>query len=269
MSEIPSIRKAVWLLVSGIGIGFSASVILMLILGVPQEVNKIQLILLIGELFMLIPILFWGGRQHLTLGPLLRFRRPATKALLLTLPIAVSLTIIVDALDRLTQALFPPPEQLLKIGELLKITDWRSALMVIGVVVIAAPLVEELIFRGFLQRVLERRLGDITRAVLISALLFALMHFNIWWAVQIYILGVFMGYLAWRTDSILPSFIVHAFNNGWSILLTHRESSLSWYTWHGQVNPLLVLLGILVLIGNLHHFQRFPSATCDAEEHQE
>jgi membrane protease YdiL (CAAX protease family) len=79
---------------------------------------------------------------------------------------------------------------------------------VIGVVVLAAPLIEELMFRGFFQRILEYRQGDITKSVLLSAMVFALIHFNPWWIVQIYLMGLFMGYMAWRTDSIWPSFLL-------------------------------------------------------------
>lgn len=261
MQNIPSIKKAVWLILSGIGIGFLVSIILMIILAAPTDVRKIQLILLVGELFMIIPILLWGSRQRLSIVELLRFHLLPAPATVATVPIALGLTIIVDALDHLAQKIFPPPEQLARIGELLKITDWRSALLVIGIVVIIAPLVEELLFRGFLQRVLEYRLGDITRAVLISALVFALMHFNIWWVVQIYVLGVFMGYLAWRTNSVWPSFIIHACNNGWSIVLTHFDSSLPWYTWHDQVHPVVIILGLLLLLGGLQLIKTVPVRT--------
>ena len=36
---------------------------------------------------------------------------------------------------------------------------------------------------------------------------------NPFWAVQIFIMGVIIGFLAWRTDSVIPGIIVHALNN--------------------------------------------------------
>jgi hypothetical protein len=125
---------------------------------------------------------------------------------------------------------------------------------VIGVVVLAAPLIEELMFRGFFQRILEYRQGDITKSVLLSAMVFALIHFNPWWIVQIYLMGLFMGYMAWRTDSIWPSFLLHAINNGWSVWWVHEPAITRFWEWHGHVNPLILAAGILLFYIGMRFF---------------
>lgn len=256
MKEIPRIKTALYLILGGVGVGFLISAILLILLPSEKNIANIQIILLIGELFLPVPIFLWGLRRTIPLGELMRIRLPSATSLLTSLPIALGLTIIIDELDRLTQIILPLPEKFVKIEELLKITDWQSALLVIGIVVITAPLIEEIIFRGFFQRVLEYRLGDITRAVLISALVFAIIHFNIWWAIQIYLLGLFMGYLAWRSDSVFPSFIVHAFNNGWAVLWAHWRTKLTWYEWHNLVHPWIISVALAVFLGGLRLFSR-------------
>lgn len=259
MEHIPKIKTAVWLILMGVGLGFLVSMILLFIIAQPMNSGRMMLILLVGELFLPIPILIWCRRNPTSMRSLLRWHRPDRTMLVATLPIALGLLILVDALDRLTAQILPLPEKFFRIEEILKITGWQSALLVLGVVVVAAPLVEELIFRGFLQRVLEYRMRDITSAVLVSALTFAVIHFNIWWAIQIYLLGVFMGYLAWRSDSILPSFIVHALNNGWSITWLHWGARWPWYLWRGDlVNPVVVIAGLALLLWGLQLFRRVP-----------
>lgn len=77
--------------------------------------------------------------------------------------------------------------------------------------VIIAPLCEELIFRGFLLKPL-RKYGDFT-AVLVSAVIFALFHGNVDQLAYALISGIFLGIIAVRSNSILPSIILHSANN--------------------------------------------------------
>lgn len=83
--------------------------------------------------------------------------------------------------------------------------------LVVGVVVLGAPLAEELLFRGFLQPVLELRLG---RALGLgaSALLFGLGH-GLAYALPIGLLGAFFGWLVQRHGSLLPAIVAHALHN--------------------------------------------------------
>jgi len=168
--------------------------------------------------------------------------------------VSVSLTVIIDELDRLVQIVLPLPESFASIGEIMLITDWQSALLIIGVVVFAAPLVEEMMFRGFFQRILEYRQGDITKSVLLSAMVFALVHFNPWWVIQIYLMGLFLGYLAWRANSIWPSFVLHAVNNGWSVWWSHQPAFAKFYEWHGHVHPVLIIASLVCFYLGMRFF---------------
>jgi len=97
---------------------------------------------------------------------------------------------------------------------------------------IAAPIQEEIIFRGFLQSVVEMhrpvvmRLGKLTLpfSVLVSALLFAAVHiatsrlgaslgqvmFIVFGA---FVLGVLASWLRWKSSSLMPAILVHALFN--------------------------------------------------------
>lgn len=92
---------------------------------------------------------------------------------------------------------------------------WKIALAL--TVVVAAPLVEEIVFRGVLLSGLARRL-PVGWAVFISALLFGAIHLPdfkfAWYPVPgLVMLGLAAGWLRVRSKSLWPAITLHATNN--------------------------------------------------------
>lgn len=83
--------------------------------------------------------------------------------------------------------------------------------------VVVAPLFEEYLFRGFCLMSL-RRYGN-WFAIFISSLLFAFMHGNLLQGAGAFFIGLVLGYLAVRTDSIAYPILFHSINNLLSFLL--------------------------------------------------
>ncbi|MDQ1445467.1 MAG: protease family protein [Acidimicrobiaceae bacterium] len=79
-------------------------------------------------------------------------------------------------------------------------------------ITVGAPLVEELFFRGLLQRSLLRRLGPVW-AVGLSAAAFGLAHYQPLQLLGLVAFGVVLGLLAWRTGRLGPGIIAHVFFN--------------------------------------------------------
>jgi membrane protease YdiL (CAAX protease family) len=77
------------------------------------------------------------------------------------------------------------------------------------VVVVGAPVVEELFFRGLVLRSLQRRFGD-AWAVVGSALVFGLAHFEVLQLPALVTLGVILGAMAVSTKRLGPSIWAHA-----------------------------------------------------------
>ena len=82
---------------------------------------------------------------------------------------------------------------------------------------------EEVIFRGFLYPVVERRLGK-TGALLITALLFSGVHVSQLWGswpaiILITVVGFTLSSVRAHTDALLPSFIIHLSYNSTICLL--------------------------------------------------
>ena len=87
-----------------------------------------------------------------------------------------------------------------------------GVLLLILVVVIAAPIVEEIFFRGLLLRALERRVGTPV-AVVLSAAVFAVTHFQLLQLPALFVFGLVAGHLAVRSGRLGPGIIAHlAFN---------------------------------------------------------
>jgi len=84
---------------------------------------------------------------------------------------------------------------------------------------VIAPLTEEPIFRGIILRGLRARYRS-APAILASALLFGLSHANPWQFFGPTALGVLMGWIFVRTNSLIPVLLAHGLNNaiafGWS-----------------------------------------------------
>ncbi len=90
--------------------------------------------------------------------------------------------------------------------------DARAVVLLYLFVCAIVPLVEEIIFRGFVYAGLRQGYPVIS-ATLGSALLFAVMHYSVTALVPMGIIGAVLANLYERTHSLLPPFICHALHN--------------------------------------------------------
>lgn len=79
--------------------------------------------------------------------------------------------------------------------------------------VVLAPLFEETLFRGVLLPVLGERLGG-SWAVLISAAIFAVAHLSLGELAPLFVLGIGLGWLRWRSGRLACCTLMHAMWNG-------------------------------------------------------
>lgn len=90
---------------------------------------------------------------------------------------------------------------------------WLAAMWVAAV--IAAPAGEEIMFRGFLFRGWARSDRSVWPAIVAISALWAALHVQYDWAgiAQIFIVGLFLGWMRWRSGSTLLTFLLHALFN--------------------------------------------------------
>jgi len=99
---------------------------------------------------------------------------------------------------------------------LLEHSDMQARLLVIAIAVIAAPLTEELVFRGCLYGVLRQTIGRYA-AMAVSALVFALIHAHLPSIPGLIILAIALAVLYESTGSLWAPVILHASFNAASI----------------------------------------------------
>jgi len=204
------------------------------------------------ELLFLLPAVLYLQVKNYDVKRCLRLNRVPAKQIFSALLIGLALIVLLDEADRLLHMIYPMPQELVEaLGEMMILkTPWDWIAMV-GGGVIAAAICEEALFRGFMQLSMEAFAG-VTKAVLFCAVLFALAHFNPWWMIQIMILGCVLGFISWRTNSIIPCMVVHATNNGISLLINNLGSdyTLTWYSTGDHVSlPVIIFAGALLFIG--------------------
>ncbi len=107
------------------------------------------------------------------------------------------------------------------------LTEERAPVIwwLLGLIAIAGPVAEELFFRGLLYRWLRPRLG-IWRGLIVTALLFAVLHTNLMVFLPIFGLGLLLGWAYEQTGSLAAPIAIHIFHNGGMLALASVLKSL-------------------------------------------
>jgi CAAX protease family protein len=97
-------------------------------------------------------------------------------------------------------------------------------------VVVVTPIGEEILFRGFLFRGWLRSPHDVWPVILITSLLWAIIHLQYDWYVisQIFAFGLLLGWMRWATGSTILTILLHALINSEGMIETFLD--LKWLT---------------------------------------
>ena len=105
---------------------------------------------------------------------------------------------------------------------------------------------EELLFRGVIMQSL-RRFGD-PFAMVVSAILFAMLHRNLLQGPNALITGLVLGYFTLRTGSLIPAIVAHFVNNllvgGASVIMVHLPEHSAGIL-NLSIIPVYLVLGII------------------------
>jgi membrane protease YdiL (CAAX protease family) len=102
---------------------------------------------------------------------------------------------------------------------MLRMPDFISFLKVFVIMALLPAVGEELLFRGVLMRLAAQRTKDRAFPVVITSLMFALMHGNIFGMTSIFLAGVLLALIYFLTGSLWCSILAHLLNNGLQIVL--------------------------------------------------
>jgi membrane protease YdiL (CAAX protease family) len=182
--------------------------------------------LLWTELFVfLVPPALVAAGSNLRPGPfLLLARSPSSRQVLLGAACGLALFFTAAGIMSITTALVPRDwVDTFDVTRLFQGSQ-RHQLGMALVASVLAPLAEEIAFRGYLLSALRTRFPP-RMAIVASSVLFACMHLDPVRFPAVLFLGLFLGWLAWRSGSIWPAVAAHAVNNGLGSLVASRAGA--------------------------------------------
>jgi membrane protease YdiL (CAAX protease family) len=158
---------------------------------------------------------FYVLREHPTAGmrkaDALRLHPLSGGVLKWTLLAIPVMLVLVWSLGELYISIVPvPPEAFNPFGPLLRDPMGRLTVAVLAIGI--APVLEEVFFRGLIQRRMELRWGT-GIGIVGTAILFALVHVQPWVLPLHLILGLIFGWVVYVTGSIWSGVLLHAANN--------------------------------------------------------
>ena len=106
-----------------------------------------------------------------------------------------------------------------------QMTKDKATMIVLAVIM--APIFEEIVFRGIIQKGLINKGMNPATAIIISSVVFGLVHGNPWQFVGAVLLGCVLGLVYHKTKSLLLPILLHAFNNLCSSILIFYGDSES------------------------------------------
>jgi membrane protease YdiL (CAAX protease family) len=225
-------------------------------LGKPSTIYK--LILILAEIGIVIVPVIYIKKKNLSLKEIFRFNPIPTQIVSWSIILGISISIVGDELDRLVRWVFPAPDLLERFSDFLQINSGIELVILVIGAVIAASLVEEAVFRGFLQKSLEIH-QDVTRGVIYASLAWAISHLSFILLMQFFLIGILFGLLVWRANSIYPAVIGHAINNIIALIYfnMHQEKLEKFYLWGDHVSPLILILALVGLYFGFRAFYRY------------
>lgn len=209
-----------------VGILFSFVVIIFLYLGTRLQSWNINYGLLMTEfgLILLPPILFLIISKF-DVKKVMRLNNPGILNLFLIFGIMIFSLPVIGVLNLLNFWIIKQIFGRYEIFQAPISTESWGLLVGVFVIGVSAGICEEVLFRGVIQRGLER-FGAV-KSIFFTAFLFGLMHMDFQRFLGTFILGALLGYLAYKSNSLFSSIFAHFANNSIAVCLTYASLKAS------------------------------------------
>ncbi len=170
-----------------------------------------------GLVSILLPLIMLSQRSQLGFIREFMLRPPAVATALATLVVAASCILPIEAFAGLFERRWPPSADYISFILSIKPKGPVSfAVTALGLAVVV-PFTEELLFRGFVQRIFARNMSA-PLAIVLAALLFGISHFNLPILPGVFALGILYGWLLHATGRLWCPVLAHAVFNFTSLL---------------------------------------------------
>lgn len=106
------------------------------------------------------------------------------------------------------------------------------------------PLLEELLHRGVVYGRLRRMMGFVPSLV-VSALIFAVLHFNLVQFIYAFLMGLVFALFVEKSEALYPAIVAHMVANGFAVIRTETNFLIG--TVDGSVSAWLISIGCLLI----------------------
>ncbi len=174
----------------------------------------------LSEMMIFIPalaiVLFYGDKISV-LVPFKKIRIPSALLIPLYVLLLFPLVVFINSLSML----FVDNTVVEMADQILELPLWQMFLS-IG---IFGPFIEEFVFRGVILQSYQRT-GRIVGSIILSSILFGMMHLNINQFLYGAAMGVMFALLVEATGSVLSSFLAHAMFNSAEVVMMYMEKDV-------------------------------------------
>jgi len=220
---------------------FVGGLLTILIFGFDIEaapVNGIRFVTIIGQiLFIFLPAIFFSKWIYGDVSKIISLKLPRWREVLLFVLGIIILTPLLQSylyiqnyfFEQLAQSfefinsikfLLDSLNELIEktFGNLLRADNFVEMLLVIITISIIPAICEEVMFRGYIQRSFGFKFKPHI-AALLTAIFFALYHFNPYGLIPLAIIGFYLGFAAYLSESLVIPIIIHFLNNFFAVML--------------------------------------------------
>ena len=224
--------------------------------------NSVALILTVGVPAILAAVFLTNN-----LWDTLNIRRVSAPVLVIAVLLPFSLQPIISWFGVVIAEIYPmSPSMLAGLEGMEKMfvdAPWGWLLLAFAVV---PAVFEELAFRGFMLSGLRSETKDWT-AIFITAAFFGITHGILQQSLNAGMVGVLLGYVAVRTNSIIPTMIIHFLHNGLLVVVGKFSAILEWqqtlqvkYDDVDVYSPLVTVVGTVITLALLFMLHRLTVA---------
>ncbi|MCS7265808.1 MAG: CPBP family intramembrane metalloprotease [Armatimonadetes bacterium] len=168
---------------------------------------------------LLLPTVLFGTMQKWNWFEVFRLRPTSWRIIFITVIGTFALGLTVSQLtlwliQRLADSVIVEQS---KLTNLLSATEKARFPILLIFAVMLPALPEELVFRGVIQQGFEHQYSP-KLAILLTGIVFAIFHLDPIQAFSVAAIAIFWGWIAWRSQSVLPSLFAHAFQNALTVI---------------------------------------------------
>ena len=199
-------------------------------------------------LLILLPVILILRVSKNDLKQTLRLKKTNFKNYLVAILAAVPIIIIVSIITQLINIIYPIPESYLKAMENLLTMSDGGLLRTIIIIAVLPGICEEILFRGFIINGFKKR--GFLSSIVITALLFGIIHLELFKLIPVIIIGIWLGYLVLRTNSLFVPIIAHIINNTLAVLVGNDNIPIiSQYVREGNIPSWLIIPAVAMMYG--------------------